>query len=222
MPNSIRSLIKQGEHQQLDFKYCISDSRKIAKTLSAFANCDGGTLLIGVRDNGSIAGVMSDEEYYMIEAAASIYCKPSPQYSMTAHRSESRTILEVRVEKGRERPYLAKNEDGRWLAYIRRGDQNFLANKIILNVWRREENRSSILIRFREPEEALLKYLKDHGSISYAKFRKMASISGARAEKILADFILLGIITYEVSDKGCLYLPGRDFENAGGDHIVSE
>ena len=44
----IEELIAQGEHQQLDFKFEVSDSKKIARTLSAFANTDGGRLLIGV------------------------------------------------------------------------------------------------------------------------------------------------------------------------------
>ena len=63
----IHALIAEGEHQQQDFKFEISDARKIAKTLSAFANTDGGRLLIGVKDNGKIAGVRSEEEKYMIE-----------------------------------------------------------------------------------------------------------------------------------------------------------
>ena len=66
----IHALIAEGEHQQQDFKFEISDARKIAKTLSAFANTNGGRLLIGVKDNGKIAGVRSEEEKYMIEAAA--------------------------------------------------------------------------------------------------------------------------------------------------------
>lgn len=45
----IYQLIKQGEHQQQDFKFEISDARKIAKSLSAFSNTDGGRLLVGVK-----------------------------------------------------------------------------------------------------------------------------------------------------------------------------
>ena len=51
----IYKLIEEGEHQQQDFKFEISDARKIAKSLSAFSNTDGGRLLIGVKDNGKIA-----------------------------------------------------------------------------------------------------------------------------------------------------------------------
>ena len=36
----IHALIAEGEHQQQDFKFEISDARKIAKTLSAFSNTD--------------------------------------------------------------------------------------------------------------------------------------------------------------------------------------
>ena len=37
----IRSLINEGEHQQQDFKYRVSDAMKLAKSVSAFANTDG-------------------------------------------------------------------------------------------------------------------------------------------------------------------------------------
>ena len=57
----IRQLVSEGEHCHQDFKFEISDARKIARSLSAFANTEGGRLLIGVKDNGKIAGVRSDE-----------------------------------------------------------------------------------------------------------------------------------------------------------------
>lgn len=46
----IHALIAEGEHLQQDFKFEISDARKIAKTLSAFANTRGGKLLIDDKD----------------------------------------------------------------------------------------------------------------------------------------------------------------------------
>lgn len=75
--NHIQQLVSEGEHVHQDFKFAITDARKIAKSLSAFANTEGGRLLIGVKDNGKIAGIRSEEELYMIEAAATMYCKPA-------------------------------------------------------------------------------------------------------------------------------------------------
>jgi len=46
----ITTLIEQGEGQQLDFKFEVSDAVKIARSLTAFANTVGGKLLIGVNN----------------------------------------------------------------------------------------------------------------------------------------------------------------------------
>ena len=89
----IEELIAQGEHQQLDFKFEVSDSKKIARTLSAFANTDGGRLLIGVKDNGAIAGVRSDEEYYMIEAASKMYTRPEVPFEAKRWDMNGKTVL---------------------------------------------------------------------------------------------------------------------------------
>ncbi|MGK0279597.1 MAG: putative HTH transcriptional regulator, partial [Litorivivens sp.] len=72
----IEKLITEGEHQQQDFKMRVEDAKKIAKTLVAFANTDGGRLLIGVKDNGSICGVRVDEELHVMEGAAQMECDP--------------------------------------------------------------------------------------------------------------------------------------------------
>ena len=72
----IQQLVAEGEHIHQDFKFEISDARKIARSLSAFANTEGGRLLVGIKDNGKIAGIRSEEEIYMIEAAAEMYCQP--------------------------------------------------------------------------------------------------------------------------------------------------
>src|SRR5512143_2731566 len=119
MDNYLKKLIAEGENQHLDFKYCISDSRKIARTLSAFANSDGGRLLIGVRDNGSIAGIRSDEEIYMVDTAAHLFCRPEISYTTIQHAIGGKTILEVNVIKGNKRPYQVKDENGKWHSYFR-------------------------------------------------------------------------------------------------------
>ena len=115
----IHALIAEGEHQQQDFKFEISDARKIAKTLSAFANTDGGKLLIGVKDNGKIAGVRSDEEQYMIEAAAGLYCSPEVNYTMQTYQVEGRSVLVVQIEESDRKPVYAKDETGKYSSPIR-------------------------------------------------------------------------------------------------------
>ena len=87
------SLIREGEHQQQDFKYRVTDARKLAKSVSAFANTDGGRLLIGVRDDGHLSGVRSEEEIYMMHQAAYKYCKPEPTNKFETYHTDGRNIV---------------------------------------------------------------------------------------------------------------------------------
>ncbi len=205
MDSYLKKLIAGGENQQLDFKYCVSDSRKIARTLSAFANSDGGRILIGVRDNGSIAGIKSDEEYYMVDTAAQIFCRPNIAFTIKQHTTGGKTILEVEVIKGNKRPYQAKDENGKWLTYFRHCDQNLVANKVLLQVWRKQEKGSGVVVKFGKAENLLMDYLGKNGSITLSRFRKIARISSYRAESILANLIIFKVLIMNASEKGFSY-----------------
>jgi predicted HTH transcriptional regulator len=205
MERYLKKLIEEGENQHLDFKYAINDSRKIARTLSAFSNTDGGRLLIGVRDNGSIAGVRSDEEMYMVGTAAHLFCRPEINFSTKQHIIDRKTVLEVEVPKGEKRTYQAKDISGRWLAYFRHGDQNLVANRVLLQIWRKEEKKAGVIVKFGNAENILMDYLTKNSSISVTKFRKIAGISANRAESILANLILFRILEMKASEKGFFY-----------------
>src|SRR4030043_975988 len=110
MESYLKKLIEEGESQKLDFKFRISDCKKIARTLSSFSNSDGGRILIGVRDNGSIAGIQSDEEVYMVDTAAHLFCRPEIIFTVKQHFTGGKTIVEVEVAKGNKRPYQAKEQ----------------------------------------------------------------------------------------------------------------
>ncbi len=201
----LKKLIASGENQQLDFKYCISDSRKIARTLSAFSNSNGGKLLIGVRDNGSIAGIRTDEEIYMVDTAVHLFCRPEIEYTIKQHVADGKTVLEIDVARGDIRPYQVKDEDGRWLTYFRNDDQNLLANKIMLQVWKKEQNGKGVIVKFGKTENSLMNYLKLNGSITLSKFRKLAKIPSHKAEAIIANLIVFKVLLMKASEKGFSY-----------------
>jgi ATP-dependent DNA helicase RecG len=50
-------LIKNGENSGVEFKRDTIENRTLAKELVAFANLQGGRVLLGVDDDGSVAGV---------------------------------------------------------------------------------------------------------------------------------------------------------------------
>lgn len=190
----IYKLIAEGEHQMQDFKFEISDARKIARTLSAFANTDGGRLLIGVKDNGKIAGVRSEEEIYMIEAAAQVYCIPEVKYCMKIHKVEGKSVLEVMVEECEKKPVYAKDETGKPLAYVRIKDENILATPVHLRVWQQIVSPRGALVEYTEREQALLDILEQNEYISINRYCKKVSVPRKAAENLLAKFIRFDIV----------------------------
>ncbi len=205
MDHYIKSKILEGEHQQLDFKLEISDSRKIARTLVAFSNTDGGTLLIGVKDNGKIAGVRSEEEFYMVQAAADIYCKPEITFASKGWVISGKTVLEIIVPKGEKGPYFAQSEPDKWLAYVRVKDENILASRVHLKVWRIKTSNRGILIEYSGKIRKLMEYFKFSKSISITRFCKIAFLSKHDAENIMAYLIYFGIIDVVYSDHHFVY-----------------
>jgi predicted HTH transcriptional regulator len=212
MNHYLLKLIQQGEHQTQDFKYCISDSKKIARSLVAFANTDGGRLLIGVKDNGNIAGVRSEEEYYMVEAAARIYSKPIIEFTTKQHFIEGKTVLEVNIEPSPDKPHLAVDENGKWWAYFRKDDENRLANKVMLEVWKRQKSTEGILISYSDDEKILLDYLGDHEKISVSKYARIAHITYKNAEQIIINFRVLNILKDCIGDTRIDYAINEEFD----------
>jgi len=208
----ILNRIQEGEHQQLDFKFEISDSRKIAKTLVAFANTDGGTLLIGVKDNGKLAGVRSDEEYYMVEGAAHLYSKPDVVFKSRKWVVSGKTILEIIVPRGGQVPYFAQTEPGKWQAYVRVKDENILASGIHMKVWKIKTSDRGILIGYSGKIKKLMDYFSVHETISVTHFSKLAFISQYDAGNIIAHLVYFGILEMVYSEKHFIFRLGKSVD----------
>jgi hypothetical protein len=201
----LKKIIQSGENQKLDFKFEISDSRKIAKTLVAFSNTDGGTLLIGVKDNGKIAGVRTDEEFYMVQAAADMYCKPEITFESKRWVVDGKTVLEVTIPRGTLFPYMAETEPKKWVAYIRVKDENILATSVHMKVWKNKTHNSGILIEYGDKVKNLLQYLEINQSVSISRFCRTAFLPRNAAENILADLIYLGLIEMVYEENHFVY-----------------
>ena len=178
----------------------------------AFANTDGGRLLIGVKDNGRIAGVRSEEEYYMVESAAKMYSKPPIEFTTKQHFVDGKTVLEVIVEPSPEKPHFARDDDGKWWAYFRKDDENRLANKIMIEVWKRQKSQNGILINYSDDEKILLDYLATNEKISVSKYSRIAHLTYKKAEEIIINFRTLNILKDCVGDTRIDYAINEEFD----------
>ena len=95
------------ESRQLEFKGTISDT--FLKTVSAFANYDGGSILFGVNDNGEAVGISDIEQKCLdIENSINDCIRPQPEYSMEIINVGKTISLNVRP--GVNKPYMYKGK----------------------------------------------------------------------------------------------------------------
>lgn len=192
--NYIQKLVAEGEHVHQDFKFAISDARKIARSLSAFANTSGGRLLVGVKDNGKIAGVRSEEEIYMIEAAASMYCNPPLEVKNNIYKVEGKDVLEVCIAENKEKPVCAIDETGRAWAYIRIADENILATPVHLSLWKQSDKEKKVIVTYTDKEKHLLEILSSRGMLTLNQCIRLTRMPRKLVVTLLADFIRFDLV----------------------------
>ena len=193
--------IAGGESEILDFKKTISSASKIAKTICAFANHKGGTLLVGVNDNKTISGVKSEDERYMLDLAAQFYVKPTIELKMVEWEFGNKVVIEAIIPEGIDKPYYSKDDDGKWWAHIRVKDQSLLASKIVLDVLKRNSGKQQNIINYTRHEEGLLKFLQKNEKATLKELCQALNISRWRAQKILVSLVSAGIIRNHTTEK---------------------
>lgn len=203
---NIRKLIMEGEGVSLDFKNRITSCEKIAKTMVSFANNKGGRLLIGVADDGTIKGVKSeDEERYMINRAAHFFARPALEPAFEEIYFDDKLVLMVDIEESNTKPHYALGDDGKWWVYIRVKDKSVLASKIVVDVLKRSDKNEGVLIEYSSKEKALLEYLDANERITVKQYCDLLNLSRRRAQRILVNLVLSGVIRVHTTEKEEFY-----------------
>lgn len=124
------------ESTMIEYKENLEERRPKSwlKTVSAFANTKGGTILFGIRN--------SDKELIGIENASEISSKisefinakiqPAPRYEVNPIRENDKQFIELKVADGPSVPYYYVS-DGNKIAYVRTGDESVEAAPHVLN-----------------------------------------------------------------------------------------
>ena len=190
----IYDLIAQGEHQQQDFKYKIADAHKLAKSVSAFANTDGGRLLIGVRDDGHLSGVRSEEEIYMMHAAAYQHCQPAASIKFDTYYIDGRTLVIATIPPSDKKPICAVDTDGKKRAYIRINDENIVASPVHLAIWREQMSSRGTFMTYSENETMLMDAMKTKQGMTLNQIVRKSRLARHKVITTLARLIRFDIV----------------------------
>ena len=108
----IISRIDSGEDSRTQFKREAIGVNDLAKELAAFANAEGGVILFGVDDDGSVAGLTKKQSAAVnteLSNAANDNVRPSVYPRTEFHRIGGKTVLAVIVREGVSKPYADKH-----------------------------------------------------------------------------------------------------------------
>ncbi len=113
-----------GESKNIEYKVSLPDkSEKYMKTIVAFANTQGGKLIVGVDDKThQIVGVENDVLFQLMDGianAVSDSCVPQIIPDIEPQTVDGKTVIVVSVEAGKNRPYYLKSKGKDNGTYIR-------------------------------------------------------------------------------------------------------
>ncbi len=191
----LKTLVRQGEHQTLEFKRKIDHPEKVVKEVVAFANSQGGSLLVGVSDNGDISGLRNpEEEAFALNTAIDKFCKPTINYQLIQIPiSQKKYVLHYKITKSEVGPHFV-NATNSNEAFIRIEDKSVKASREITEIIRQRRKENGVNLRFGVHEKALMQHLEAKGSITVSAYMNISKLPRSSASKKLVLFVLAGIL----------------------------
>ena len=123
----IKKLI--GETTEYDKKQSVEIRRPKSwlKSVSAFANGDGGYLIFGIADDGTVVGLLdAEKDAEAISERIKARMDPIPEFFLSFEEEENKTLIILKISKGEETPYYYSG-DGTLETFVRVGNESVKA-----------------------------------------------------------------------------------------------
>ncbi len=193
----LKQLVTLGEGVSLEFKRRVPRDSRIAKEVIALANTQGGRILVGVDDDGTITGLDdSSEQEFMLRRA--IRRCTSPEVEIRTERvvvAPRRDVILVNVPESTQKPHHlvqagrggGDNLPGDGIAYVRVEDMSVEASGESVELMESANATTGVTFEFGQAESLLMRYLDDYGRITVQEFAKLADISAEKASTTLVS-----------------------------------
>lgn len=196
----IITLLEQGEGQSLEFEKFVPSPEDLARDMVAFANADGGKIVLGLDDkNKHLIGldIQNEEFKNWVKDVGEKRCHPKvvPETEIMEHAGKKIAI--INVSEGEERPY--KTDE---ICYIRDGADSRPAldeeEKQITNPWGgRGLNKRQL---------RALTFIQEHGAISNREYREAFNVSHKTAHIELTMLADKRIVKSDGSGRSTCYI----------------
>jgi predicted HTH transcriptional regulator len=195
---ALKELVRQGEGSHLEFKLKSNHPERIIREVVAFANTEGGTLLVGIGDDKSIQGLKHiDEDEFLLVRAIEKYCSPAIHYRLERIPiGNERDVLVITVPESENKPHYVtidpENDIKR--AYIRVNDKALQASKEVREILKGEKAERNIRFTYGDKEQKLMKHLGEHANITVDLFASIANIPRKMASRTLVLLVLANVL----------------------------
>lgn len=136
----IRELIANGEDKHVEFKGTLNNETKddFLESVVAFANTEGGIILLGINNNRVPIGYIGDTEDILKRIRDS--CEPLIEPQFRKYNLDGHDMVAVEVTSGPDKPYMLKYKG---VIYVRIGPNDIPASRLDLDqILRNRENQN--------------------------------------------------------------------------------
>lgn len=130
LKSELLEIIANGENSGVEFKRDDLRPEQLAKEIVALANFQGGKLLLGVEDDGSVSGIQRDDlETWVMDTVFGRYVHPMilPFYE-EVELDDGKRVAVISFTQGTAKPYVVR-KDNREEIYVRVGSTSRLASR---------------------------------------------------------------------------------------------
>jgi predicted HTH transcriptional regulator len=204
----LEQLVDLGEGISLEFKRRVPRPERIAKEVVALANTNGGRIVLGVDDDGTIAGVdHASEQEFLLQQAIESHCTPPVEYDTErVVVGDRKDVVVVMVPESEQKPHFVvpdpPSEDGKGPVYVRVEDRSVEASDETIERLRHQESGEGVTFEFGETESLLMRYLDDYGRITVPQLAQLADISPEHASQTLLRLTRADLLHLHANEDG--------------------
>jgi len=191
----LKLLCKDGEGQYIEFKQNANHPDQIVEEVVGFANSKGGSLLVGVADNGTPSGLKfaEDDAIFLTDyIRKNILPKPLFDYILIPV-TKAKSVIQFKVQAGNNKPYGLKRGNTRKVLY-RVDDLCIQASRELKNILRSTNHSKGQIIRYTELENEILKIIEQGVRLSKRQISQKINFGSRKISDCLVRLVSAGVL----------------------------
>jgi predicted HTH transcriptional regulator len=202
----LKKLVMHGEGLTLEFKRKAAFPEKVVREMIAFANTQGGILLVGIGDDLTIPGLKHPEDESHVIKQALKKCKPALTYTETfIPIGNARTVIQYEIAESNKKPHYLLTSEETKESFVRVDDKSIKASREVREIARRSQNKRDVRFHYGEHEHLLMQYLDANNTITLKKFTEISGLKKFYASRKLILLVLADVLRVSPNERGDIY-----------------